>query len=354
MVSPAPTMQALVFDGPAADTRGTRVTDLPVPEPGPGQVSIDVEFAGVNFKDVMSRRGDAGYVRGWPHVPGLEVSGRVRAVGVGVTGVTPGTRVAAYTGHGGLAAVSVAEAETTVGVPDGLELRAAGAAPGALTTAVLLLGRIGRLTRAETVLVHGAAGGVGQALAQLARLTGAGQVIGTVGSPVRVAAAERSGYDVALVRGNDLVAAVGRRTGGRGVDLVLDPQGTGLLEQDLQMAAAGGRIVLFGNATGEALDPLPATGRLFAGNVSIGGFSLAALAATAPAMLAEALRQVLDHMMAGRLDIEVTTVHGLAAAADAQQALAEGRGPGKQVVQIHAPCSPAAPVDEPCGGHTGR
>lgn len=284
----------------------------------------------------MSRRGDLGYVSAWPFVPGLEVSGHVRAVGPGVTTLRPGMRVAAYTGQGGLAAVAVADAAMTVTVPDGLDLERAGAAAGALTTAVLLLHQIGRLRRGETVLVHGAAGGVGQALVRLARLAGAGQVLGTVGSAGRVAAAERTGYDVALVRSPDLVIAVRERTEGRGVDLVLDPQGTALLEDDLLLAAPSGRIVLFGNATGAPLSALPPAGRLFAGNLSVAGFSLAALAATAPATVAEALQQVLDHLLADELDVEVTTVEGLTAAPAAQQALAEGRGNGKQVVRVDA------------------
>lgn len=336
MGSDSPVMSALVFDGPAPDTRTTRIAEVPLPEPGPGQVTIDVHYAGVNFKDVMSRRGDPGYVPEWPFVPGLEVSGYLRAVGVGVADLRAGMRVAAYTGQGGLATVALAEATMTVPVPDGLDLERAGAAAGALTSAVLLLDQFGRLRRGETVLVHGAAGGVGQAVARLARLAGAGQVLGTVGGASRVAAAERTGYDIALVRGPDLVTVVRERTGGRGVDLVLDPQGTALLDDDLRLTAPGGRIVLFGNATGAPLAALPPAGRLFAGNLSISGFSLAALAAAAPDIVAGALRQVLAYLAAGELEIEVSTVHGLAGAPAAQQALAEGRGAGKQVIRLDA------------------
>ena len=96
-------MQAVVFTRPAPDRRATRIDELPVPEPKAGEVTIDVSHAGVNFIDVMARRGDAGYADSWPFVPGLEVAGTVRALGAGVEGLTLGTRVAAFTGARGLA-----------------------------------------------------------------------------------------------------------------------------------------------------------------------------------------------------------------------------------------------------------
>jgi NADPH2:quinone reductase len=329
-------MKALVFDGPAPDTRASRVAELAAPEPAPGAVSIDVHYAGVNFKDVMARRGDPGYVPSWPFVPGLEVAGIVRALSSGVSTLEVGDRVTAFTDHGGLAEVAVAPAELTVRVPAGLDLERAAAAPGALTTAALLLSDFGRLRQGEIVLVHSAAGAVGQAVVRLARLAGAELVLGTVGNPTRVPAATRAGYDDALVRGPGLTSAIRERTGGRLIDLILDPQGTSMLDLDLDVLAAGGRIVLFGNATGATLDPLPAASRLFAANASIAGFSLAALATTAPGRVAGAMRDVLNHLAGGELDIELTPFDGLDAAPEAQQALAEGRGRGKQIVRVTA------------------
>ncbi len=328
------TTRAVVFDGPAPDASTTRVAVVDRPGPGPGEVSINVEHAGVNFIDVMARRGDQGYVKAWPFVPGFEVAGTVRALGPGVATLSAGERVVALTRAGGLAEVAVAKASLVVRVPGGLALQAAAAAPGALTTAALLLDHAGRLRRGEVVLVHSAGGGVGQALVQLARLAGAGPVLGTVGGAERVAAAERAGYDTVLVRGPGLAGEIRQRTAGRGVDLVLDPQGTALLDVDLEVAAPGARIVVFGNATGEALAPLPSVGQLIGANVSVGGFSLSRLAETAPARVAEAMRSVLDHLAEGRLDVAVTEVDGLDSVAEAQQALAEGRGRGKYIVRV--------------------
>ena len=323
-------MRALQFERPAPNTGATRVVAVETPEPGPGEVAIDVRAAGINFIDVMARRGDPGYATSWPYVPGLEVAGTVRALGAGVAGPEVDTPVAAFTGSGGLAEVAVVKAELVAEVPEGLTFEQAAAAPGTLTTAALLLSR---LQPGESVLVHSAAGGVGQALASLARLKGAGLLLGTVGGASRVQGAEKAGYDAALVRGEGLAGAVRERTGGRGVDLILDPQGTEWIETDLELVSPGGRIVLFGNASGTPLAPL-AVGPLFGGNASVGGFSIRGYAAKAPELVAAALVDVLRNLSEGRLEIAPNVVEGLENAAEAQQALADGRGGGKYVVRI--------------------
>lgn len=336
-------MRAVVFDGPACDSSRTRVAELPVPAAGPGCVSIDVHYAGINFKDVMSRRGDPGYVSKWPFVPGLEVGGTVRALGDGVTGLRVGQPVSAYTGSGGLAQVAIADATFAVPVPDRVSLAAAAVAPGALTSAALLVREVGRLRPGESLLVHGAAGGVGQAVSRLARLSGAGLVLGTVGSPGRRNAALRAGYDDVFSRAEDWSAAA-RAAAGGGVHLILDPQGTAQLERDLETLAPAGRLILFGNASGRPLDPLPAVGHLMRANATISAFSLAGLAQSAPGLLANALADVLGEIHTGALAAELTIVDGLDAAADAQQALAEGRANGKYVVRVDGrSTSPAEP-----------
>jgi NADPH:quinone reductase-like Zn-dependent oxidoreductase len=156
-------------------------------------------------------------------------------------------------------------------VPDSVDLARAAVAGGALTTAGLLLEHVARVRPGDVVLVHSAGGGVGQALAQLAPLTGVERIVGTVGRPQRVASARAAGYDAVLVRDDSLAQALREETGGHGADVILDPQGTDLLELDLGLAAPGARVVLFGNAAGGTLGPLPPAGALFAGNLMIGG-----------------------------------------------------------------------------------
>ena len=326
-------MRALVMTGPSRGSALTEVRVVREPRPGPGEVSVDVTHAGINFLDVMERRGDAGYVRAWPHVPGREVAGTVREVGAGVEDLTVGQRVAAFVPGGGLAEVAVARAALTVPVPDQVPLPVAAAAPLMLATALLLLTDAARLGPGESVLVHSASGGVGSALAQLIHVLGGGLRIGTVGRADKVQSARNSGYEVALTRGDDLAAAVGAAAGGR-VDVVLDPLGTSMLDLDLEVVAPGGRIVLFGNAGGGDTLPLPSARRLQSGNVAISGFSISGLSVTAPHRVAEALRRVLDLLSTGRLAIAVTEIASLDEAAATHDLLAEGRGAGKYVARL--------------------
>lgn len=329
-------MRALAFERPAVDARATRVRQMRVPVPGRGQLSIDVQYAGVNFKDVMARRGDAGYVSAWPFIPGVEVSGTVRELGADVGSFEVGQPVVALTNAGGLAEVAIADAAVTAAIPDPVELRRAAAAPGALISAVLLLDTVGRVRAGDTVLVHSAAGAVGRAAAQVARRHGVARLVGSVGDPRRVAPAEQAGYDAVIVRFRDLATRV-RRHAPAGVDLVLDPQGTSFLDQDLDALAPGGRVILFGNADGTPLAALPPAGRLFAGNAAVGGFSLESMSRQAPHLVVDALTTVLDDLAARRLDVEITEISGLDDAAAAQQALADGTGTGKYVVRVTRP-----------------
>jgi NADPH2:quinone reductase len=328
-------MRALVMTEPSQGPDRTEVQEAVVPEPGEGQVSIDVAYAGVNFMDVMARRGDPGYASAWPYVPGLEVAGTVRKVGAGVSGLVVGRRVVAFTQGGGLAEVALARAALTVPVPEEISLLTAAATPMVFSTALLLLDTA-RLAPGESVLVHSAGGGVGGALAQVVPALGGGTLIGTVGRPGKVDSALRSGYDLAFARGAGLVESVRAAIQGNGVDIVLDPLGTSELDTDLEITAPGGRIVLFGNAGGGQPAPLPPAGRLIGGNLAIGGFSITGLSRSAPERVAAALRRVLELVGGGRLDVRVTEVGSLADVPAVHQLLADGRGDGKYVVRVAA------------------
>ena len=320
--------------GPSPGTDRTELREIEEPRPGPGEVTIDVAYAGINFIDVMARRGDAAYASAWPYAPGLEVSGAVREIGPGVTELAVGQEVAAFTPGGGLADVTRTRAEFVVPVPGQVPSRVAAAAPLMLATGLLLLSDAARFRPGESVLVHSASGGVGSAIAQLVPALGGGLRIGTVGRPGKVAAALASGYDVAVARTEDVARAVLDATGGAGVDIVLDPQGTAMLETDLVLTAPGGRIVLFGNAGGGEQAPLPPAGRLIGGNLAIGGFSISRLWATAPHRAAAGLHQVLDLIAEGRMDIAITEVSSLAEVPAVHQLLADGHGEGKYVARL--------------------
>uniref|UniRef100_A0AAU2VJ69 Zinc-binding dehydrogenase n=1 Tax=Streptomyces sp. NBC_00008 TaxID=2903610 RepID=A0AAU2VJ69_9ACTN len=307
------------------------VVETVAPEPGPGQVTIDAAYAGVNFADVKARA--EGYrVDALPFAPGLEVSGRIRAVGEGVEGLRPGQEVAAFLDGGGYAEVVTAPAATVFPLPDGVDLRTGATLPTVLPTAHALLHEIGRLRAGESVLVQGAAGGVGTVAGQLARAAGAGAVYGVVSSAAKAEYALAHGYDEVFV-GDTFPAEVRRATGGRGVDLVLDSVGGDTLRRGLDALAVFGRLVSFGNAGGgrpwQVGQP-----ELYPASRSVAGFSILALAASDPATLRALAERAFRTVTDGQVDLPVMAEFALSDAADAHL-LMEGRtSTGKLVLRI--------------------
>ncbi|MFF1476552.1 zinc-binding alcohol dehydrogenase family protein [Streptomyces sp. NPDC058301] len=308
-----------------------RLVETGVPRPGPGEVAIDVAYAGVNFAEVKAR--SEGYrVRSLPFVPGLEVSGRVRELGAGVEGLVVGQEVAAMAEGGGYADVAVVDATAVFPVPQGLGLRTAATLPTVLPTAHALVHEVGRLTPGESVLVQGAAGGVGTVVGQIARLAGAGAVYGVVSSEAKAAYAREHGYDDAFLTAS-FAEDVRRATGGRGVDLVLDPVGGETLRQGLDALALFGRLVSYGNAGGG--EPWRVgQPELYPGARSVAGFSILGLAAGAPDALRELAGRAFALAADGRVELPVTAEFPLEEAAEAHR-LMEGRtSTGKLLLRV--------------------
>ncbi|MET7854423.1 quinone oxidoreductase family protein [Streptomyces avermitilis] len=306
------------------------VVQTAAPEPGPGQVTIEALWAGVNFADVKARA--EGYrVASLPYRPGLEVSGRIRAVGEGAEGLRAGQEVAALVDGGGYAEVVLAEAARVFPLPDGLDLRTAATLPTVLPTAHALVHEVGRLRAGESVLVHGAAGGIGTAVGQLARAAGAGAVYGVASSDAKADYALKYGYDE-VFRPDTFETDVRRATGGRGVDLVMDPVGGDTLRRGLEALAVFGRLVSFGNASG-AKPWRAGQGELYAQGRSVAGFSVLALAQSAPdalrALTERALRTVCD----GAVTLPVTAEFPLSDAAGAHQLIGERTSTGKLLLR---------------------
>lgn len=326
-------MRALTFHGPATDTSQTDVAVVARPAPGPGEVLIRVTHAGINFKDVMMRRGDPAYSSVWPVIPGLEVAGIIEQVGDKVDNLEIGKRVVALTNTGGLAEYAVANAALTAGIPDGVTSEVAVVVPGVWATAWLLVNEAARVRDGDTILVHSASGAVGTAIAALAGAIPGTTLIGVVGAASRLEDAKSAGYQHVFVRDDHLVDAVLTRLGGTGVDIVLDPQGTAWLDADLRVSAPHGRVVLFGNASGAPLDPIP-TDKLLKSNAAVGGFSIAALSAAAPRLVQRAMNAVLHRVAEGSVTPESTITQGLDQAAALQQQLANGSAKTKHVIRI--------------------
>ncbi|MFI6039604.1 zinc-binding alcohol dehydrogenase family protein [Streptomyces sp. NPDC051315] len=306
-----------------------RVVEADVPEPGPGQVSVDVAYAGVNFADLKARA--EGYrVPALPYRPGLEVSGRVRALGAGVEGLSVGQEVTALTGDGGYAEVAVADAVTVFPSPAGVDLRTAATLPTVLPTAYALVHAVGRLQPGESVLVQGAAGGIGTVVGQLAKAAGAGAVYGVVSSAPKAEYARSHGYDEVFV--GDFEKEVRAATGERGVDLALDPVGGDTLRASLASLAVYGRLVSFGNAS--SAEPWSVgQPELYPTGVSVGGFSVLSLAKTAPAALRALAERAFATVADGTATLPVTAEFPLAEAAEAHRLMGTRNSTGKLLLK---------------------
>lgn len=248
--------------------------DLPDPTPAPGQVAIDVTHAAVGLIDVYLRQGlykDRPGLPQPPYVPGLEVTGTVRELGEGVTGIAVGEKVVALAGNGsgGYASVRIADQENIVSLK-GYEIDPALAVatiPNAVMVHVALT-RVVSMVAGQSVLVHGALGGFASAVPGIARQLGASRVVGTVRTgKLDAAAAGRLPYD-RIVDSADLSDALGEEK----FDVIVDPVGGAVRTQSLELLAPSGRLLLVGNASGDWEHTI-ASNRVWFGNFVVAGFN---------------------------------------------------------------------------------
>ncbi len=219
--------------------------EAPDPVPGSGEIRIAVQASGVNFADVLARVGLYPDAPKPPMTVGYEVSGVVDAVGADVSTPHIGDRVVALTRFGGYANRVVVPSTFAFQIPDELDMVAAAAIPVNYLTALIALYRMANLNRGDTVLIHGAGGGVGIAATQLARLRGA-TIIGTASSAKHEAIREQGVRHAIDYRKTDVVAEVRRLTNGRGVDIAFDPIGGKSFADSYRLLAPLGRLVIYG------------------------------------------------------------------------------------------------------------
>ncbi|GJE01318.1 NAD(P)H-quinone oxidoreductase [Methylobacterium isbiliense] len=237
------TMRQVRFNG-AGGPEVIGIETAPVPKPGPGQVLIEVVAAGVNRPDCQQRAGKYPPPPGATEVPGLEVGGRIAALGEGVTGLAVGDEVCALVISGGYAEYSVADAALCLPRPKPLSLTEAAGLPENYYTVWTNVFERGRLRRGERILVHGGSSGIGYTAIQLAKQFGA-TVYATAGSAEKCAFCEQMGADAAInYREADFAAEVKRLTDGSGVDVILDMVGAPYLERNLASLALEGRLVV--------------------------------------------------------------------------------------------------------------
>lgn len=300
------------------------------PSPADDEILIKVDYAGVNFAEVMFRRGQ--FPVGVPHIPGLEVCGRVVEVGVNVTRLTRGQRVAALTLTGGGNAELVL-APGTAAIPlegelAGLSDAAAAATPCNVTTAWGLLDAAS-LQPGERVLILAAAGGVGSAAVQLAKARGA-VVLGAVGSDSKKSAASRWGCDHVLTYA-ELPERVNELVGESGVDVILDSVGGKVRESAMALLSFGGRHVIFGDAADK--DVQVATNTVWFNGSSIVGYNLGGLAGADPKRLREHLTHALAAVSDGTVVVDITTVP-FADVANVHELLESRASTGKFVLEV--------------------
>ncbi|MFB6269484.1 MAG: zinc-binding alcohol dehydrogenase family protein [Halobacterium sp.] len=300
------------------------------PEPGPGEVRIDVKAIGVNFADVMQRRG---HYHGGPqprYVPGMEAAGVVDAVGEGAER-DEGDRVVAMVDGGAYAEYVTAPAFALFDVPEGMSFREAAGFPVQFLTAYHCLHDWGGLDADESVLVHAAAGGVGTAAVQLAALDGA-EVFGTASTADKLDLAERLGCDHPInYTETDFVEVTDDLTDGDGLDLVLDGVGGETFSRSVDALAHFGRIVAYGAASGEpgTVD----TASLLFGNKSVEGFHLGRAMERDPERIYEAVPELSNLLQEGELEVVVGQAFDLADAAEAHRALENRETTGKVVLE---------------------
>jgi NADPH:quinone reductase-like Zn-dependent oxidoreductase len=236
------------------------VQQRPDPVPGPGQVRIAVEAAGLNFADVLGRAGLYPDAPPTPCVLGYEVAGRVDAIGPGVDAFEAGDRVIAHTHFGGQAELAVAAVSDTIPAPVDMSAAEAAAIPVNYGTAYAGLVLMAGTKPGERVLIHTAAGGVGTACVQLARHLGA-EVIGTASAAKHEHVRRLGASHVIDYHTQDVAAVVMRVTGGEGVDVIMDALGPKSFRVDWRLLRAGGRLVAYGASqvqTGEKRDIIAA------------------------------------------------------------------------------------------------
>lgn len=310
------------------------LTEEPDPTPGPGQLLLAVEAAGVNRADLLYRAGKYHSGPGLPAVPGGEGAGTVVAVGADVTGFAVGDRILAWGGinaPGFYRELALVDPGRAVHVPANVSSAAAASLPVAWLSAWHCLRVIADVQKGETVLIHAAASGVGSAAIQIAKDAGA-TVIGVVGSASKQRWISELGADHTLNRReDDIVADVARITEGRGVNVALDAAGGEAFTQSLKAVGAQGRVVALANV---ALAPSTVDTRdFYPKNVRITGFQLTNLLLSGWDSKPE-LRELLDALDEGRFTVPIHASVPLADAAKAHLLLESGDTQGKVVLDM--------------------
>lgn len=313
--------QVTSFEAPPA------LRDVDVPAPGPGEVLLDIAACGLNFADLLMAKGTYQDTPATPFTLGMEVCGTVIATGDNVTSPGIGTRVAVFGGQGGLAEKGLFPAALCRPVPDTMPDVIAAGFMVAYGTSHLALSRRARLQEGETLLVLGAAGGVGLTAVEIGKAMGA-TVIAVARGADKLAVAKAAGADHLIDSDTDDIKAAVKALGG--ADVVYDPVGGAAFKAALGACNREARVIIIGFASGE-VPQIPAN-IILVKNISVIGFYWGGYLAFNPEALTESLSELMDWHAAGKLKPHISHTLPLSQAADALELMRSRKSTGKVVV----------------------
>ncbi|MBT9244153.1 NADPH:quinone oxidoreductase family protein [Gemmobacter fulvus] len=303
--------------------------DVTLPPPGPGEVRLAIAACGLNFADLLMVDGKYQEKPALPFTMGMELAGRITAVGAGVSGFAPGDRVAVFAGQGGLAAEGNFVANRCLKLPDGMDFRQAAAFQIAYGTSHLALDHKARLQPGETLFVSGAAGGVGLTAVEIGKRMGA-RVIASVRGPAKMTVATAAGADHVI--DSDAPDLRGQLKALGGVDVVYDTiGGPGFLDA-LRATKPEGRLLAIGFAGGEV--PQVPANLLLVKNLSVMGLYWGGYLAFRPEVLTASLATLAGWIAEGALTPHISHSFPLDQVAEAMACLRERRSTGKVIVEM--------------------
>lgn len=317
-------VQVLSPTGPA----DVVVRDVPEPEPGPGEVLVEVHSVGISFPDLLLSKGEYQLRPEPPFTLGVDFAGVVIA---GPDGFTPGQRVAGVAGYGNAAERVASPADTTFGLPDSLSFDEGAALPMNYLTAQFALAERGGLRAGETVLVHGAAGGVGTATLQVAKGYGA-RTIAVVSTEEKAEVARAAGADEAVLL-DGFRDAVQELTSGRGVDIVVDVVGGAVFTDSLRSLATQGRLLVVGFAAGQGI-PEVKVNRLLLNNIDVRGVGWGAFAMMRPGYMQEQWAELVPMIESGVVKPPIGSTYAFEDFGQALMDLEARKAVGKSVVRV--------------------
>jgi NADPH2:quinone reductase len=310
------------------------IEEMPDPTPVAGQVVVGVRACGVNFPDLLVVQGKYQFKPPPPFSPGGETAGVVEAVGKGVEGLREGDRVMAMSIFGGMAEKLAADASQVLRIPDGVDFASASCVATAYGTTLHALRDRANLRVGETLLVLGAAGGVGLAAVQIGKRMGA-RVIAAASTAEKLETCRRHGADLVVnYATEDLKERVKALTDGAGADVVYDPVGGPYTEAALRATAWNGRVLVIGFTAGD-IPKVPANLVLLKGSSLVGVFWGMALMRERPKLIGQ-LEEILGWVKDGSLKPHVHATYPLARALDALRDVEQRRVQGKVVVTMGA------------------